>query len=51
MARLNNYSIDMANNPAQAIKRISDPILELLNLKVDDFEQQLKDNLQDKKDF
>lgn len=31
MARINNYSIDMAKNPALAIQRISDPILAELN--------------------
>lgn len=38
MTRINNYSIDMSNNPAQAIQKISDPILQLLNLKIDDFQ-------------
>ena len=36
--KVNSYSIDMSNNPAQAIQKISDPILELMNLKVEDFE-------------
>jgi len=37
MTRINTYSIDMSNNPAQAIQKISDPILQLMNLKIDDF--------------
>jgi chromosome segregation ATPase len=28
----------MSNNPAQAIQKISDPILQLMNLKIDDFQ-------------
>jgi hypothetical protein len=37
MRKVNNYSIDVAKNPAAAIMKISDPILELLNYKVDDY--------------
>ena len=37
MQKLHNYSIDIANNPAQAIESISNPILALLNLRVDDY--------------
>ncbi|TNV83239.1 hypothetical protein FGO68_gene4856 [Halteria grandinella] len=50
MVRINNYNIDMSSNPAQAIQKISDPILEVLNLRVDNYEQQLIENLQRKKD-
>ena len=38
MTRINTYSIDMSKNPAQAIQKISDPILQLMNLKIDDFQ-------------
>ncbi len=38
MQRINSYSIDMSTNPSQAIQKISDPILELLNLKVEECE-------------
>ncbi len=37
MTKISNYSIDMSNNPALAIQKISDPILELMNIKMDDF--------------
>lgn len=45
MDHINNYSIDIAKDPAKAIQRISDPILELLNAKVEHFEDSLKENL------
>ena len=45
MEKINNYSIDISKDPARAIQRISDPVLELLNLKVEDYEEQLKENL------
>lgn len=38
MVRVNNYSIDMANNPAEAIENISNPILELLNMQIIKYE-------------
>ena len=44
MQKLTNYSIDIARDPANALKRICDPILELLNVKVEDFQEQLKEN-------
>ena len=37
MDKLTRYSIDIARDPASALKKICDPILELLNVKVDDF--------------
>lgn len=49
ITRITNYSIDMATNPAMAIQKISDPILEVLNLRVEDYESQLQDNLSMKK--
>ena len=39
MEKINNYSIDISKDPARAIQRISDPVLELLNLKVEDYEE------------
>jgi len=36
MERVNNYTINMAQNPAKAVQQISDPILSLLNEKVED---------------
>jgi hypothetical protein len=45
MDRINGYSIDIARDPARAIQRISDPILAVLNVKVEEYEQILKDNL------
>ena len=50
MIRINNYSIDMSNNPAQAIQKISDPILELMNIKMDDYQQKLAYELSLKKE-
>jgi hypothetical protein len=38
MVRVNNYSIDMANNPAAAIENISNPILEKLNMQIIKYE-------------
>jgi|LauGreDrversion4_2_1035121.scaffolds.fasta_scaffold137596_2 hypothetical protein len=38
MVRVNNYSIDMANNPAEAIENISNPILEKLNMQIIKYE-------------
>ena len=51
MKRLNTLSIDIAKNPAQAIQNISDPILEVLNAKVEEYEVELKDNNAKKKQF
>ena len=50
MQRINSYSIDMSTNPSQAIQKISDPILELLNLKVEECEQKLTEYLIRKKE-
>ena len=50
MTKISNYSIDMSNNPALAIQKISDPILELMNIKMDDFQQQLAKELSLKKE-
>ena len=36
MRRISGLSINIAKDPANAIMQISDPILDLLNLKVDD---------------
>lgn len=41
MNKMQMYSIDIARNPAKAIKAISDPLLELLNAKIEDFQEQL----------
>lgn len=49
MEKINNYSIDIARDPARAIQRISDPILDLLNAKVEDFTDTLKSNMGTKK--
>jgi hypothetical protein len=39
----------MANNPATAIKKISDPILDLMTAKIDDYVKTLNSNLSIKK--
>jgi hypothetical protein len=44
MEKVALYSIDIANDPSKAIKRISDPILKLLDVKVEDFQDQLMVN-------
>ena len=49
MARINNYSIDIARDPAKAIQRICDPILAVLNAQVDATTEELKGNLAAKK--
>ncbi len=49
MQRLNNYSIDIARNPAAAIQKISDPILNLINAKIDEYVKILIENLGVKK--
>lgn len=49
MIRINNYSIDIARNPAAAIERISNPILELLNTKIDEYILTLTVNLSNKR--
>jgi len=49
MMRINNYSIDIARNPAAAIERISNPIVELLNTKIDEYILTLTVNLSNKR--
>lgn len=49
MIRINNYSIDISRNPAAAIERISNPILELLNTKIDEYILTLTVNLTNKR--
>eukprot|EP00347_Sterkiella_histriomuscorum_P013604 403364082 len=49
MDRINNYSIDIARDPASAIQRISDPILDVMNLQIEDYQEDLKTNLAQKK--
>ncbi|CDW82160.1 UNKNOWN [Stylonychia lemnae] len=49
MDRIHNYSIDIAKDPAKAIQRISDPILDLLNAKIEGYGEDLKSNLAEKK--
>jgi hypothetical protein len=39
MKKINMYSIDIAKDPAKAIQRICDPIYDLLNVKVEDYEK------------
>jgi chromosome segregation ATPase len=39
MEKITLYSIDIARDPSTAIKLICDPILDLLNIKVEDFEE------------
>jgi hypothetical protein len=51
MRKLQIYTIDIAKDPATAIKMISDPILELLNLKIEGFEEELKENMAKKKEL
>mmetsp|Transcript_37836 Transcript_37836/g.36264 ORF Transcript_37836/g.36264 Transcript_37836/m.36264 type:complete len:89 (+) Transcript_37836:951-1217(+) len=51
MEKLTMYNVDIASDPARAIKLISDPILKLQNIKVEDFEEQLKANMAQKKDL
>lgn len=38
MEKITLYGINVARDPSKAIKLISDPMLELLNIKVEDFE-------------
>ncbi len=45
MERINNYSIDVARDPAKAIQSISDPILNLLNAKVEVYTENLKETM------
>jgi hypothetical protein len=37
MHKVSLYSINIANDPASAIKKLSDPILDLMNAKVEDY--------------
>ncbi len=45
MEKITIYGIDIASDPSTAIKLICDPLLDLLNVKVEDFEEQLKVNM------
>lgn len=45
MEKLNLYTIDIAHNPGEAIKKLCDPILNKLNDKVEDCEVKLRQNM------
>ena len=49
MKQVQLYSIDIAKDPVKAIQKICDPILDLINVKVEDYEAQLKENMLNKK--
>ena len=50
MLKMSAYTVDIARDPAKAIKEISDPILDLLNIKVEEFDKRLKLNMAGKQE-